>query len=127
MIHETTPQSTGYLLCDDLLWISRVMGEAKALDCKILPARTTRQLLELVHTHGPHSVLLDLSHPEIGQHPESIVHQLRERGVNRVVAYGPHVETPLLKSARQAGCDPVWPRSKMAEELPGMLPAWLKQ
>ena len=43
----------------------------------------------------------------------------------RVVAYGSHVDVETLRKAREAGCDPVLPRSKFVEELPKELPAWM--
>ena len=43
----------------------------------------------------------------------------------RVVAYGSHVETETLRKAREAGCDPVLPRSKFVEELPAKLREWI--
>ena len=45
--------------------------------------------------------------------------------VPRVVAYGSHVDAETLRLARQAGCDPVLPRSKFVEEFPRELPHWL--
>ena len=45
---------------------------------------------------------------------------------SRVVGYGSHVDAATLHAARVAGCDPVLPRSKFVEELPGALPGWLE-
>jgi hypothetical protein len=50
--------------------------------------------------------------------------QLASMGGPRVVAYGSHVDTATLRAAREAGCDPVLPRSKFVEELPSALPHW---
>lgn len=38
-----------------------------------------------------------------------------------VVAFGSHVDTDALKSARAAGCDHVWARSRFVEELPRLV------
>jgi methylmalonyl-CoA mutase cobalamin-binding subunit len=124
---STTPASepTGYLLCDDLMWMSRVMGEAKAIGCKIIPARTVEKMLQLIQQQGAKSVLLDLGQAEVGQEPKKIVEQLQQAGVERIIAYGSHVETEVLQSAREAGCHPVLARSKMAAVLPELLPSWL--
>jgi hypothetical protein len=43
----------------------------------------------------------------------------------RVVAYGPHVDAALLRAARDAGCDPVLPRSKFVEQLSQALTEWI--
>ena len=44
----------------------------------------------------------------------------------RMVAYGSHVDAAVLRAAREAGCDPVLPRSKFVEELPRALPEWMR-
>jgi hypothetical protein len=126
-IVPTPPASepTGYLLCDDLMWISRVMGEAKEARCKIIPARTVEKMLQLIQQQGPKSVLLDLGQAEVGQQPKKVVEQLQQAGVERIIAYGSHVEVDVLQAAREAGCHPVLARSKMAAALPELLPSWL--
>ncbi len=117
---------TGYLLCDDLMWMSRVMGEAKELGCKIIPARTVEQLLKTIAVNGPMCVILDLAQAQIGSDPTPIIDQLRAAGITRFVAYGSHIETAQLATARTAGCHPTLARSKMAAELANLLPGWLQ-
>lgn len=117
---------TGYLLCDDLMWMSRVMGEAKELGCKIIPARTIEQLLKAVATNGPMCVIIDLAQAQIGTDPTPIIDQLKTAGITRFVAYGSHIEIAQLAAARAAGCNPTLARSKMAAELASLLPGWLK-
>ena len=116
---------TGYLLCDDLMWMSRVMGEAKELGCKIIPARTVEQLTKAITVNGPLCVIVDLAQAEIGTDPTPIIDQLKTAGITRFVAYGSHIETAQLAAARAAGCHPTLARSKMAAELPTLLPDWL--
>jgi hypothetical protein len=116
----------GYLLCDDLIWMSRVMGEAKALELKIVPARTVEQLLKAIITNGPRCVVLDLSQAETSKDVVGVIDQLKAAGIIRFVAYGSHLETQQLAAARAAGCQPVLARSKMVEELPIMLKDWLQ-
>ena len=43
----------------------------------------------------------------------------------RVIAYGSHVNTELLKAARDAGCDHVLPQSKFVALLETDLAKWL--
>jgi hypothetical protein len=123
MTADTVP--TGYLFSDDLLWISRVMGVAKDVGCKIIPARTVEQLVKLFDQHGPRCVLIDLGHQAVGQDPAPIIEQFKAAGATRLVAYGSHIETAQLSAARQAGCSPVLARSKMTEQLAQLLPGWL--
>jgi len=117
--------SLGLLLCDDLLFASRIMGEARALGLTVKLARSLEQLLDLARQEAPSCVLVDLAFPGLAL---SELFQRLGEACNpppRVVAYGSHVDTDSLRSARLAGCDPVLPRSKFVEELPRALPQWL--
>jgi CheY-like chemotaxis protein len=116
---------TGLLLCDDLIFATRITGEARALGLTVKPARSVEQLLDLARQETPSGVLLDLAFPGLDL-PE-LFRRLGETGIPlpRVVAYGSHVDTDRLRAARAAGCDPVLPRSKFVEELPLALPHWL--
>jgi CheY-like chemotaxis protein len=113
------------LLSDDLLFASRITGEARALDLSVKPARSLDQLFTLAAQEAPSCLLLDLAFP--GLVLSDFFRRLRETCPSspRVVAYGSHVDAEGLRAARAAGCDPVLPRSKFVEELPQRLPEWL--
>jgi CheY-like chemotaxis protein len=113
------------LLCDDLMFASRITGEARALGLTVKAARSLDQLLTLAGQESPSCVLLDLAFPGLGL-PE-FFRRLTESCPTRprVVAYGSHVDSDRLQAARLAGCDPVLPRSKFVDELPKALPHWL--
>jgi CheY-like chemotaxis protein len=116
--------SSGLLLCDDLIFASRITGEARALGLTLKSARTIEQLLELGRQETPPCVVVDLAFP--GLSLTDLFRNLNEacRPLPRVVAYGSHVDAESLRAARVAGCDPVLPRSKFVEELPRALPVW---
>lgn len=116
---------TALLLCDDLMFASRITGEARALNLTVKPARSLEQFFNLARQEAPSCVLLDLAFP--GLDLSELFRRLGEAwpSMPRVVAYGSHVDTERLKAARAAGCDPVLPRSKFVEELPQALPRWL--
>jgi hypothetical protein len=40
----------------------------------------------------------------------------------RMVLYGPHTDLPAHADARSAGLGPMWARSKLLAELPGLFP-----
>lgn len=112
----------GILLSDDLIFTSRIVGTARDLG---LEMRTARNLVELekVRASFAHKcAILDLNHPEV--RIAELVPSLKKDGA-RIVGYGSHVATEILKAAREAGCDIVLPRSKFVEELPDALPQWL--
>jgi CheY-like chemotaxis protein len=115
----------GLLLCDDMIFTSRITGTARALGLNVKPARSVEALEALARQRAPDCVIVDLSNPGM------VIAELMARlgavcpRTPRVVAYGSHVETATLRAAREAGCDPVLPRSKFVEELPQKLPQWL--
>jgi len=115
----------GLLLCDDLIFASRVTGTACDLGVTVKAAPSVERLRALASAEPPSGVIVDLSNP--GLVIEELIGWL---GANvapmpRVVAYGSHVDTATLRRAREAGCEPVLPRSKFVEELPLKLAVWL--
>jgi CheY-like chemotaxis protein len=115
----------GLLLCEDLIFTSRITGEARALGLMVKPARSVDQFLTFAQQETPSCVLIDLGFP--GLILTDLLRRLGERcsPPPRVTAYGSHVDAEGLRAARAAGCDPVLPRSKFIEELPRALPEWL--
>jgi|ERR1051326_2532897 CheY-like chemotaxis protein len=112
------------LLCDDLLFSSRIAGTARSLGIALRTARNTQALDALVEQEAPACVIVDLSNP--GLDIVTLLTALKQLTTPpRVVAFGSHVDAATLKAARDAGCDPVWPRSKFVEELEQALPGWL--
>ena len=118
-------EDVGYVLCDDLIFTSRITGTAQALGIKLRPARSAETLRTLVLQQPPRCVIVDLGNP--GLKLAELVEFLRLNcpAMPRVVAYGSHVDADGLHAARAAGCDPVLPRSKFVEELPRALPEWI--
>jgi DNA-binding NarL/FixJ family response regulator len=115
------------LLCDDLLFASRITSTARVLDFPILTANSVEKLLTGVRENSPSCVILDLAIP--GSAIGVLLRQLREECATTlfVAAFGSHVDTDTLRAAREAGCDVVWPRSKFVEELESSLPAWVNR
>lgn len=118
---------TGIVLCDDLIFFSRIASAARAAGASVKQARTTADALKLAATAAPGGVLVDL-HNETLDLPAFLA-QLRQvcPATPRVVAFGSHVDAERLRAARAAGCDRVLPRSKFVEELETDVAAWLSQ
>ena len=112
----------GLLLSDDLIFASRIAGAARAAGLEVRQVRSADQLADTARRLGVRGVIVDLAFP--GLDLTALMQQLRGMGA-RVIAYGPHVDAELLRSARAAGCAVVLPRSKFVEELPRQLPSWL--
>ncbi len=115
----------GLLLCDDLIFTSRVTGTAAALGLTVRAVKSVADLLHFARQSPPRCVILDLNTPGLDIHqltPELLALTPRPT----LVGYGSHVDAPTLKAARDAGCDIVWPRSKFVDELAAALPIWFQ-
>jgi DNA-binding NarL/FixJ family response regulator len=115
----------GLMLCDDLIFFSRVAGAARAAGLAVRQAKTASDLIALVKQATPQGVILDLQNP--GLELPALLESLRTAcsTMPRVVAYGSHIDAASLRAARQAGCDRVMPRSQFAEELETSIAEWL--
>lgn len=116
---------SGIMLCDDLIFFSRVAATARAVGLVVRQARTPAAMLELARQSPPGGVVIDL-HAE-GLRVAELLTGLREACpvMPRTVAFGSHVAAELLRAARDAGCDRVLPRSKFVQELETDLAVWL--
>ena len=112
----------GYLLADDLIFISRITGTAKAHGMELSAYRTPADLLARAQQKKPDCVLIDLHIPDLNI--EEFVASLKSAGSPYVVGYGSHVAADVLKQARSAGCDLVLPRSQFVADLEDDLPKW---
>ncbi len=117
------PSENGLLLCDDLVFTSRIVGTAMALGLTIHAAKSAVELEGFLRKAAPRCVILDLNTPglNIDETVKAIAALLPKPFV---VGYGSHVDVATLKAAREAGCDIVWPRSKFVDELASSLPTW---
>ncbi|HXD87447.1 MAG TPA: hypothetical protein VN641_13205 [Urbifossiella sp.] len=108
------------MLCDDLIFYSRVMGTARALGQTAAQFRSAKALAEAARQHPPAIAILDLQHE--GLDLPALLAELRQlASPPRVVGFGSHVEAETLRAARDAGCDQVLPRSKFVKELEEIL------
>jgi DNA-binding NarL/FixJ family response regulator len=115
----------GLLLCDDLIFVSRVSGAAKALGLTLRSVKIVGDLLHFARQTPPRCVIIDLHAP--GLAIDELAAELAALQPKPfIVGYGSHVDTATLKKAREAGCDLVWPRSKFVDELPTSLAVWFK-
>lgn len=117
--------ATGLMLCDDLIFFSRVSGVARAAGLSVRMIRTAAELVAAARTAPPGGVILDVHNP--GLDLPALLADLRAacEPMPRVTAYGSHVEAAALRAARQAGCDRVLPRSAFVDELEAKIGEWL--
>ncbi len=114
--------SIGYLLCDDLLFGSRITATARAANLDLRTVRTPAALLDAGKGQLPACALLDLH--LAGAELPALVQALKATSSCTVVGFGSHVAADLLRRAREAGCDVVMPRSQFVEALGESLPKW---
>jgi DNA-binding NarL/FixJ family response regulator len=110
------------VLSSDLMWLSRFQAVGQAVGVEVRGARNPAQAQEALKSSGATCLVLDLDYGRASDVLATLRQSLPAEG--RVVAFGSHVDTATLIDARAAGCDPVWPRSLMAERLSAMLPVW---
>jgi CheY-like chemotaxis protein len=111
----------GLLLCRDLLFTSKVTGEARAQGTRVLVAGDSALACSLIEQWRPKVLFLDLAADELTR-PAAILAYRQITGPDvPFIAFGSHVDTAALASARDAGCDVVLPRSKFTTDLPGLI------
>ena len=115
----------GIVLTDDLIFFTRISGAARAVGLTVRQAKTAAELVVAARRLPPGGVILDLQNP--GLDLPALLAELKGACplMPRVVAYGSHVEAAALRAAREAGCDPVLPRSKFVEVLDAAVEGWL--
>jgi CheY-like chemotaxis protein len=115
----------GVMLCDDLIFFSRVAGAARTAGLTVKQARTADALLALARREPPGGVILDLENE--GLDLPALLAGLRDACpvMPTTVAFGSHVEAETLRAAREAGCTRVLPRSKFVQELETDVATWL--
>lgn len=116
--------TSGVILCDDLIFVSKVQGAARAHGFAVVPAKTADAAATHAKAIAARAVLIDLHTSGLELIP--FLAALSVDGVRPfVVGFGPHVDVKTLKAARSAGCDLVMPRSQFVASLESDLPKWL--
>jgi len=111
----------GLLLCDDLIFSSKITATARAHGLTVKVARTVEALEAMLEEH-PSAVILELDHSSFDV--AALVEKIKACP-SRIVAYGSHVDVERLKTARRSGCEIVLPRSQFVEKLEHELSNWI--
>lgn len=110
----------GILISRDLFFISKVVGTAQALGYKVITAGNQALIAAMLSAWKPVVVLVDLAAGELVS--PAILEGFRASATETpFLAFGSHVDVERLRLAREAGCDPVMPRSRFTQELPELL------
>ena len=112
------------ILSDDLIFTSRITGAARDYGASAQVVRNVDAAISAAQREPPSCVIVDLA--LIGGRMVELIGALASLPSRpRLIAYGSHVDTESLRSATEAGCDVVLPRSRFVEVLPRDLPQWL--
>jgi hypothetical protein len=110
------------ILCDDLIFTSKITATARAQNLPASAARTPTVLHAKVDgTTG--CILIDLHNLDLKI--ADLVPALRAKAPTaRLYGFGSHVDVETLKVARAAGLDRVMPRSQFVDLLESELAVW---
>ena len=117
--HDNT--ATGILLSRDLIFTSKVTGTARSLGHRMLVAGNIEPAATMIAEWRPCVVFVDLTAGDLVSFESLLGYQKLSGPETHFVAFGSHVDTETLATARAVGCDPVLPRSKFAAELPDLI------
>lgn len=106
------------LITRDLFFGSKLSGTAQALGLSVTTCAAPDRLRELLQDAAVTGIILDLS-SDIP--PADVTAAIPDGRPIPRLAFGPHVETARLESARAAGFDQVLPRSRFSAELVQLL------
>ena len=115
----------GLLLSRDLIFTSKVTGTARALGQRVMVAGNTALAATMIGQWRPKVVFVDLAAGDLVSPAALLAFKAQAGPETPFVAFGSHVDTAALDAARDAGCDPVLPRSRFSAELPDLIRRYL--
>lgn len=112
---------SGLLLSRDLIFTSKVTGTARELGYQVMTAGNSALAAAMIGQWTPKVVFVDLAAGDLVSLPALLAYRQAAGPGVPFVAFGPHVDTNALDSARAAGCDEVLFRSAFAANLPALV------
>ena len=109
------------ILCDDLIFTSKIGATARAKGIEAAVARTQDSLVAKLLAQPVGCVVVDLHNATLNW---ATLFPALGSGRPKFVGFGSHVDVETLKAARAAGCDLVLPRSQFVSRLEDDLPKW---
>lgn len=108
-------------LIPDLFFATRFVDVIAAMGGQPVMVETPEAFITAMDRYFPVLALLDLNTP--GEWADAIRRCKQRPHTSQIpiFAFGSHVDVETLKSARQAGADHAWARSRMMDELPAVV------
>ena len=114
----------GLLVSSDLFFTSKVTGTSQALGLRVDSVDDSATAVTRLHAGDIGCVFVDLASPKASV--GAIIAALPRDSRVPVIAFGSHVATDILDSARAAGAE-VMPRSQFSATLPDILKRHLQR
>ena len=124
---DATPPTGGpdaLLLSRDLIFTSKVTGTAREMGRRVMVGGTDALARSTLEQWRPKAVFVDLAAGDLARSEALMAYRTLAPDA-RFIAFGSHVDVDALDRARDAGCDPVLPRSKFTAELPDLICRYL--
>ena len=124
MENTSTPKlDAGLLVTGDLIFSTKITGTARALGLDVRVIGVPGFVVDRIRSDPPRCIFLDLG---VATLTGELIREIVIAAAGRpVLAFGSHVDTARLQSARDAGCTEVMPRSRLSSELPALLQQYL--
>lgn len=110
------------VLTDDVFFSSKIREAARSQGLVADFIKSPDGLIERLSSHPPSLIIIDLKCEKL--EPVKLIREIKSNPSLRVISmigYLPHVETDLKRTASEAGCDIVLPRSRFAREARDIL------
>ncbi len=118
------PPPIGLLVSSDLFFTSKVTSTAQALGLRVDSVDDPAAAVTRLQAGGIACVFVDLAAPQASV--DAVMAALPPASRVPVIAFGSHVATDILDSARDAGAE-VMPRSQFSATLPDILKRHLQR
>lgn len=106
-------------IVSDLIFATKIRSTAEALGSTCRVAASLGALEDALGSSAVGLAIVDMQVQGISA--EEAIREIKaHRPATRVIAYFSHVQAELMTTAREAGADEAWPRSKFVQELPGL-------
>jgi CheY-like chemotaxis protein len=116
------------LLVDDMFFAARIRSAAEAAGKSLVVIKSNTQLESELASSPPSLIIIDLNSTRLNALDSiKLIAASPELRSVPIVGFASHVQTELIRSARDAGCEHVLPRSAFTQMLPAIVRGELGQ
>ncbi len=107
---------------DDMFFAAKISSAAEVVGTIITRLKSAAELIAHVERAGARLIIIDLNSASLD--PIPTIRYLKSKASLRaipIIGFLSHVQVELMKTAQEAGCDQVMPRSAFSKRLPELL------